>query len=555
MGDSSECPVCKCELEADSTSDPVRLLACGHRVHEYCWTGICDHAKADDDGTVALKCPLCRLTRDDVARLEVEALERSAQDAARAEEAKVADSAAVLAADGPTSVGASSAAPTGLPAPGSVVSAPSTVAFPPPTEAAAVEAAPVEAEPTEAAPTEAAAVEAAAVEEPPPPPTAIVVRASRFGATCGAPTLVLPSVFCSTCGSTCKLDRCRIKDKSKGTFRCDICKCRVVQLYREYGTWPVDEFKNFNESEQQEFMKSIAGCNIQDIRAKVTEFITKHASQEDWYEEGGQYLPLSVWQNKGFPIDLIEQKSEPCDVMCHPILGQCYRLRILSKGNRGVVGWTRQHQMKASGQKRLTPGLFNALAPAASGGPAAGSGDATASEGGAGDGDAKTGQKRQRSDDESSRSSSSDSRSSSSSSDKKKKKKKAKKAKKDKKRKQKAVKKDAKKKKEDKAKEVLRQREDKATSKVAEAKKKNAQAVYEKLNPLLVLCGSTIAKPSYLQVPPIMKDPLELMYRELNEITRKVDKCRQDESKEMPDHVSCVKDIPLNQNTFKLNEA
>jgi len=594
------CPVCKCELEDGSESDPVQLLVCGHRIHEYCWQGIAEHFRPDPEaGQATPKCPLCRLNTDDVARLEAEVIAQS-EAAAVAEanyrEAAAAAAAAAAAQEAAIEVGtpsprvvldpeteelfaeilrdnASEEEPTATPpsstgASGSTTTEPSSasalstgggsagggnMAPPPPVAPASWTRTPRASRArakVAAAPAHAPAVAAATPAET-QPVAAIVPAQPRPVGTGGVPTFAIPSVFCCTCGQMCKIDKCRIKDKSKGTFRCDTCKCRVVQLYRDYGKWPVDEFKQFNEEEQQTFYSSIANCNsIAEIRAKVTDFITKHASQEDWYEEGGAYLPLAVWGKKGFPVDLIEEKTLQSDKIGHPILGTCYRVRILSKGNRGSTGWTRQIQMKNTSQKKLTAGMFKALAPAAGDGGDGGSGAAT---GGIEEGE-EAGRKRKRSDDDSSSSSSSDS-SSSSSSDKKKKKKKAKKSKKDKKKAKKAAKKEAKKKKQEKADEARRKKEEQLSTKESEARKKNAQAIYDKLNPVVAACGATISKPGYLHVPQIMKEPLEASYMQLNEIYRKMDKCRKEESTEMPDHVSCVKDHSLNQNSFELNET
>ena len=48
------------------------------------------------------------------------------------------------------------------------------------------------------------------------------------------------------------------------------------------------------------------------------------------YVDGGEFLPLSVWQNRGFNVADIAEKTPPADIASHPVLGKVYRVAIVS---------------------------------------------------------------------------------------------------------------------------------------------------------------------------------------------------------------------------------
>ena len=151
-----------------------------------------------------------------------------------------------------------------------------------------------------------------------------------------------PTVFCSTCGQQVVATKCRLLSKRSGSWRCDGCNCKVVQLFRGFGTWPSAEFRGLPEADQQAFFKSLGSHSSGSAAvAKAKELLAAHEKHETFYEYGGQFLPLSVWGTKGFDVSLIEAKTLPEDRNNHAVLGPCFRVKIMSGGSRGSEGTTR----------------------------------------------------------------------------------------------------------------------------------------------------------------------------------------------------------------------
>ena len=99
--------------------------------------------------------------------------------------------------------------------------------------------------------------------------------------------------------------------------------------------------------------------------AKAREMLAAHENHERYYEYGGQFLPLTVWAAKGFDIGLIESKSTVEDRNIHPVLGPCFRVRIMAGGSRGSEGTTRTSNMasKMPDVKQLLEAILAKSAP------------------------------------------------------------------------------------------------------------------------------------------------------------------------------------------------
>lgn len=193
---------------------------------------------------------------------------------------------------------------------------------------------------------------------------------------------------------------------------------------------------------------------------------------------------MSVWQTQGFDADRIRDLSQPQDKRSHPVLGDTYRVRILTVGTKGERGQQRTSTCRAKRQPEI---------------------------GDEGDGAPEKKKVKSRASSEDSSSSSS---SSSSSTPKKSKKKDRKKQKKDAKRK-----KDKKSKKEKKDKE--RAKLDEKTAKEAEQTKqrqlrlqvKAAQTILNKLEGPCKSLEDLTVRPLWQQVPDVMRSKLEKTMR------------------------------------------
>ena len=53
----------------------------------------------------------------------------------------------------------------------------------------------------------------------------------------------------------------------------------------------------------------MAGRSASEAREYSQSIISMYTMEEEWCEEGGQFLPLSAWAAKGFDIKQIEEKA------------------------------------------------------------------------------------------------------------------------------------------------------------------------------------------------------------------------------------------------------
>lgn len=257
---------------------------------------------------------------------------------------------------------------------------------------------------------------------------------------------------------------------------------------------------------QTNFWASVVGMPAAS-KIEAAEQLTSSELSEESFAEGGEYLPLGVWAKRGFDVTRIEQHTRDDDKRICPVLGICFRLRILSKTNvhkRGIL--------RESKRQKTAPEDEVASASAAAAGSAAAP---LALEDG-----------RASSSSDSSDSSSNDSSDS-------RRRKKSKKAWKQAKKSKKGGKKDKKSKKsnkEKKNKKSKKDKEEKNTSKEMSAAEKKAleregkidikaaDVLISKLSPAVACLNSLVDKPNFMHIAPAIKDPLialQIKFQEL----------------------------------------
>jgi hypothetical protein len=136
--------------------------------------------------------------------------------------------------------------------------------------------------------------------------------------------------LCLRCGYEVDPFRAQLKSKSsqKESYICNNCNAKATMLSRTT-TWPLPEFLQLSQDEQQKFWRECHALNgAPAIKALLTNTIVQSQSNSIQANLGGEYLPLSVWQTKGFDIADIEAKCK--DTMQHPVLGKVYRVPLLA---------------------------------------------------------------------------------------------------------------------------------------------------------------------------------------------------------------------------------
>ena len=298
-----ECAICQ-DVLGDGNVRPVTALACAHPYHTDCLQTLCETTGCP---LVELRCPTCKKTTFDF-------VEQVPEDDVASDGLGPASAATAAA---PTATAPTATAPT---ATASTAPAPTATA----SDALTTEAsAPTTRAPDTAAPTSEAS------------PCEAESGFSPGGVAVHHPKLSAPSVFCQTCGLDVEYLNCRILSKGQQTWRCNKCRSKITTLYRAFGSWPVHGFEAIPLDAQQSFFRE---TGLKDLSNAVCNPLEKYDTNEDVWEEGGAFLPLSVWTAKGFDCIAIETKTPPSDRRPHPILGETYRVKIMTTLSRGIRG-------------------------------------------------------------------------------------------------------------------------------------------------------------------------------------------------------------------------
>ena len=71
---------------------------------------------------------------------------------------------------------------------------------------------------------------------------------------------------------------------------------------------------------------------------QAKKILLRTEEKEDYLDDKGEFLPLSVWVSQGYDGTDIVTNTPATDKKTHPVLGLVYRVAILSTCNRGAKG-------------------------------------------------------------------------------------------------------------------------------------------------------------------------------------------------------------------------
>jgi len=146
--------------------------------------------------------------------------------------------------------------------------------------------------------------------------------------------------LCAKCGSEVDPFRAQIKKKARPslTWICNVCNSRMASLCRHFGRWPVAEFQELSKEEQDAFYRDIRldDMNLKQIESTLLDRVTKKRSDSVEASVSGEWLPLSVWQSRGFNVDDIQRNASGVNIKRHPMLGTVYRVPIASLSRRTI---------------------------------------------------------------------------------------------------------------------------------------------------------------------------------------------------------------------------
>ena len=92
-----------------------------------------------------------------------------------------------------------------------------------------------------------------------------------------------------------------------------------------------------SEKEKLELFQKTS-ANGQEVVKQAKMILERKGEKEDYFDDQGSFLPLSVWVAQGYDATAIAANTPAKDQKVHPVLGLVYRVPILTTGNRGAKG-------------------------------------------------------------------------------------------------------------------------------------------------------------------------------------------------------------------------
>ena len=157
--------------------------------------------------------------------------------------------------------------------------------------------------------------------EPPKDTLGVCVQAN------GSVLLEPMKPICGKCGEVVDVDDAY---PIKGMrFKCKVCNTRCTQLSNICGSWPSQEFKGLNELEQQMFYQQAKGKSTKkELEAFIVDTYARKKISSKSVGKQGEFLPLSVWAQRGYDPERIRNFSKAEDVDTDPQQGLTYRVCI-----------------------------------------------------------------------------------------------------------------------------------------------------------------------------------------------------------------------------------
>ena len=163
----------------------------------------------------------------------------------------------------------------------------------------------------------------------------------------GAPSLSQDSTVCRHCNTLIdksKKGYKRIIYKSGPRYVCSRCNSKNVILYNQFGQWPIEEFRGFTEEQQQNFYNNTENSK-RSLKSRLTDLMVKKLIEQKTSALSGEFLPLSVWEKKGWDPKQIEEGAQEDDKEWHAQAGWTYRVKIHITDERKIEQESREMVM------------------------------------------------------------------------------------------------------------------------------------------------------------------------------------------------------------------
>ena len=149
-------------------------------------------------------------------------------------------------------------------------------------------------------------------------------------------------LWCCLCGCSVHKDMARLKSKVEQTFKCPQCHSSCTKMHKAKIFPKMD---SWSKEGVAEFFESLKNQSQAQTEKLCRDAVEKYTMKEKFYDEGGKFRPLSVWERKGYNIEHIEAKSAPCDRQYHAVLGPTFRVALVGSGTHATEGVKRSQEL------------------------------------------------------------------------------------------------------------------------------------------------------------------------------------------------------------------
>ena len=104
-----------------------------------------------------------------------------------------------------------------------------------------------------------------------------------------------PGVACRPLCSKCKVEldplKSQVTGKSMGNWKCNTCNSRTTQLHREFGAWPIEDFKMLDAAAQEVFWAEARKCHgIGNLKELLIQHLARHRIEKEAHALKGHGL-------------------------------------------------------------------------------------------------------------------------------------------------------------------------------------------------------------------------------------------------------------------------
>ena len=137
---------------------------------------------------------------------------------------------------------------------------------------------------------------------------------------------------CGKCHNMVEKSRAKISGKGKNYWVCKTCHTRCTQLSNIYGGWPPKHFKLLSPEKRVTYFNDIKEIHDQkELQLHTANFFRTTMEDNKGTKDTIEYLPLSVWKQRGFNVRKIKRRCT--DIQHHNVLGKLYGLETTQKWN------------------------------------------------------------------------------------------------------------------------------------------------------------------------------------------------------------------------------